>query len=177
MPIPDRLAASFAELGMTPPCHKHPPLRTVEEAHAIWDSLPGAQVKNLFIKDAGQQYWLVVVPGDPRMDTKAMARLIGSKRISFGSADELRAILDVEPGSVTPLALMNDARHQVRLVIHAGLMAAATLLVHPLVNTATLEMTPGELQRFLVHHGVITALVDLRPAFVEEDLISSRGKS
>lgn len=100
MPIPHRLAASLAELGMTPPCHEHPPLRTVDEAHAIWDSLPGIQVKNLFIKDAGQQYWLVVVPGDPRMDTKAMARLIGSKRISFGSA----------AGSVTPLAMMNDAR-------------------------------------------------------------------
>lgn len=43
----------------------------MDEAHAIWDTIPGAQVKNLFIKDAGKQYWLVVVPGDPRMDTKA----------------------------------------------------------------------------------------------------------
>ena len=166
MPIPVRLAEALAALDLAPVCHQHPPLATVDDAHAIWDRLPGAQVKNLFIKDAGRQYWLVVVPGDPRMDTKAMAPLIGSKRISFGSADDLRAILGVEPGSVTPLAMMNDVQHQVRLVIHAPLMQAATLLVHPLVNTATLEMAPGDLLRFLGHHGVVPALVDLEAAFV-----------
>jgi Ala-tRNA(Pro) deacylase len=167
MPIPSPLAETLATLGLAPTCHEHPPLATVDDAHAIWDSLPGAQVKNLFIKDAGRQYWLVVVPGDPRMDTKAMAPLIGSKRISFGSADDLRAILGVEPGSVTPLAMMNDTRHQVRLVIHAPLMAEPTLLVHPLVNTATLEMPPADLTRFLAHHGVTPALVDLTPAFLQ----------
>ncbi len=166
MPIPAALAEALATLALTPTCHEHPPLATVEDAHAIWDNLPGAQVKNLFIKDAGKQYWLVVVPGDPRMDTKAMAPLIGSKRISFASADDLRAILGVEPGSVTPLAMMNDRDHQVRLVIHAPLMAEPTLLVHPLVNTATLAMPPADLLRFLAHHGVTPALVDLEPAFL-----------
>jgi Ala-tRNA(Pro) deacylase len=166
MPIPAPLAASLAALNLAPPCHEHPPLATVEDAHAIWDSLPGAQVKNLFIKDAGRQYWLVVVPGDPRMDTKALAPLIGSKRISFASADDLRALLGVEPGSVTPLAMMNDHTRQVRLVIHAGLMRAETLLVHPLVNTATLAMPPHDLLRFLEHHGVTPAVVDLEPAFM-----------
>ena len=166
MPIPPPLAATLAALTLTPRLHEHPPLATVDDAHAIWDSLPGAQVKNLFIKDAGKQYWLVVVPGDPRMDTKALAPLMGSKRISFGSADDLRAILGVEPGSVTPLAMMNDAQHQVRLVIHAPLMEAPTLLVHPLVNTATLEMAPADLLRFLAHHGVTPALIDLSGAFL-----------
>lgn len=165
MPIPAPLAATLAALTLAPRLHQHPPLRTVEDAHAIWDSLPGAQVKNLFIKDAGKQYWLVVVPGDPRMDTKALAPLMGSKRISFGSADDLRAILGVEPGSVTPLAMMNDAQRQVRLVIHAALMEAPTLLVHPLVNTATLEMAPADLLRFLAHVGVNPALIDLSAAF------------
>ncbi len=166
MPIPPALAETLAALGLAPACHEHPPLATVDDAHAIWDGLPGAQVKNLFIKDAGKQYWLVVVPGDPRMDTKAMAPLIGSKRISFGSADDLRRILGVEPGSVTPLAMMNDRERQVRLVIHAPLMQEPTLLVHPLVNTATLEMPPAGLLRFLSHHGIVPALVNLEPAFL-----------
>ncbi len=167
MPIPAPLAAALARLNLAPECHEHPPLATVEDAHAIWDSIPGAQVKNLFIKDAGKQYWLVVVPGDPRMDTKAMAPLIGSKRISFGSADDLRRILGVEPGSVTPLAMMNDTDHQVRLVIHAALMQAETLLVHPLVNTATLRMPPADVLAFLAAHDVTPALVDLEPAFIK----------
>ena len=166
MTVPAPLAAAFAALGLTPPCHDHQPLRTVADAHAVWDGLPGAAVKNLFLKDAGRQYWLVVVPGDPRIDTKALAPLIGSKRLSFGSADDLRAILGVEPGSVSPLAMMNDAQQQVRLVLHAGLMDAAMLLVHPLVNTATLQLPPADLVRFLAAQGVQPAVVDLARAFL-----------
>lgn len=166
MPVPAALAAALATLKLSPTCHEHPPLATVEDAHAIWDRVPGAQVKNLFLKDAAKQYWLVVVPGDPRMDTKALAPLIGAKRISFGSADDLRAILGVAPGSVTPLAMMNDARRQVRLVLHAKLIDEQLLLVHPLVNTATLAMPPADLLRFLDAHGVDPALVDLTPAFL-----------
>jgi Ala-tRNA(Pro) deacylase len=166
MPIPPALAARFAELGIDPVYHEHPPLRTVEDAHLIWDRLEGAQVKNLFLRDAGRQYWLVVVPGDPRMDTKAMAALIGSKRISFGSAEDLVAMLGVAPGSVTPLAMMNDSGRRVRLVLHAELLEAARLLVHPLVNTATVAIAPGDLLRFLAGCGVIPDIVDLRGAFL-----------
>jgi len=165
MTIPAALAAALAGLGIEVPCHEHPPLRTVADAHAIWDAVPGAQVKNLFLKDAGGQLWLVVVPGDPRMDTKVMAGLIGSKRISFGSADLLREVLGVEPGSVTPLAVMNDTSRRVRTVLHAGLMAAEVMLVHPLANTATVQITPADLLRFMAAHHAAPALVDLTPAF------------
>jgi len=165
MPIPDSLAAALAALHIDVTCQEHPPLRTVADAHAHWDLLPGAQVKNLFLKDAGGQLWLVVVPGDPRMDTKVMAGLIGSKRISFGSADLLREVLGVEPGSVTPLAVMNDTARRVRTVLHAGLMEAELVLVHPLVNTATLQIAPADLLRFMTAHHGTPALVDLTAAF------------
>lgn len=165
MPVPAPLADALSSLGIAAPCHEHPPLRTVADAHAIWDAVPGAQVKNLFLKDAGGQLWLVVVPGDPRMDTKVMAGLIGSKRISFGSADLLREVLGVEPGSVTPLAVMNDAARRVRTVLHAGLMDAELVLVHPLVNTATVQIAPVDLVRFMTAHHGAPALLDLAPAF------------
>jgi Ala-tRNA(Pro) deacylase len=167
MPIPDTLAAAFAALGIQAPCVEHPPLRTVAEAHAHWDGLPGMAVKNLFIKDAGRQYWLVTLPADRSVDPKLLAALIGAKRISFGSADDLRTILGVEPGSVTPLAAMNDLRNQVRVVLHAAVAEAEAVLVHPLVNTATLMMQPADLLRFMAAHGG-AAMVDLTPAFREE---------
>jgi Ala-tRNA(Pro) deacylase len=166
MPIPDRLAAAFAALGIEAPCVEHPPLRTVADAHAHWDELPGLAVKNLFIKDAGKQYWLVTLPADRSVDTKVLAALIGARRISFGSAEDLRAILGVEPGSVTPLAAINDTQNRVRVVLHAGMAEAAAVLVHPLVNTATLIMKSGDLLRFMDAHGG-AALVDLAPAFRE----------
>ena len=162
------LDEAFATLGMAPARVEHPPLRTVPDAHEYWDHLPGLGVKNLFIKDAGKQYWLVVLPADRSVDTKILAATIGSKRISFGSAEDLVRILGVEPGSVTPLAMINDADRQVRLVLDAGMMQAESVLVHPLVNTATLIMAPADLLRFLAHCGVTPAIVDLAPAFRAE---------
>ena len=167
MPIPEPLAAAFAALGIAAPCVEHPPLRTVADAHAHWDHLPGMAAKNLFIKDAGKQYWLVTLPAERSVDTKILASVIGAKRISFGSADDLRAILGVEPGSVTPLAALNDTGRQVRVVLHAAMAEAAAVLVHPLVNTATLIMKPADLLRFMAAHGG-AALVDLTPAFRPE---------
>jgi Ala-tRNA(Pro) deacylase len=164
MPVPARLAAAFSALEIDVTCHEHPPLFTVDDAHAYWDPLPGAQVKNLFLKDAGGALWLVVVPGDPRMETKALARLIGSRRLSFGSAELLRETLGVEPGSVTPLAVMNDPTRRVRAVLHSGLMKQALLLVHPLVNTATVQIAPAALLRFMVSQHGPPALVDLTAA-------------
>jgi Ala-tRNA(Pro) deacylase len=166
MPIPAPLAATFAELGLDPVCHEHPPLRTVEDAHAHWDALEGAQVKNLFLKDAAKQLWLVVVPGDPMMDTKALAALIGSRRLSFASAETLGEVLGVLPGAVTPLAVLNDTGRQVRTVLHAKLMDAVAVLVHPLINTATVGLAPSELLRFMTAVHGAPALVDLSAAFV-----------
>jgi Ala-tRNA(Pro) deacylase len=165
MILPEPLASAFAALSLAPPRVEHPPLRTVEDTHAFWDHLPGFGVKNLFIKDAGKQYWMVVLPADRSVDTKRLADLIGSKRISFGSAEDLVRILGVEPGSVTPLAMLNDRDRQVRLVLHAPMMAEPALLVHPLVNTATLVMPPADLMKVLSAAGITPALVDLTAAF------------
>ncbi len=165
MPMPDKVTTIFAELGLSPRVVEHPPLRTVADAHEHWDHLPGLGVKNLFLKDAGSQFWLVVLPAEVSVDTRKLAEVIGSKRISFGSADALIRILGVEPGAVTPLAMVNDTGRQIRLVLHAGVQTAEAVLVHPLVNTATVLLPPGDLLRFLAHCGVTPAIVDLSPAF------------
>lgn len=165
MPIPAPLQAALDALSIAPPCLEHKPLRTSEDAAVLWDALPGAQVKNLFLKDAGGQIWLVVVPGAPRMDTKILATLIGAKRISFGSADLLNEVLGVQPGSVTPLAVMNDPTHRVRAVIHAPLLQAEAVLVHPMHNTGTLILNPTDLLRFMTKHHRAPAIIDLSASF------------
>lgn len=165
MPVPTIIDRLLNDLGLTPPIVEHPPLRTVADAHEYWDRLPGMAVKNLFLKDAGRQYWLVVLPAEVSVDTKALASVIGSKRISFGSSDDLDRLLGVEPGAVTPLAVVNDTQRQVRLVLHAAMLDADAVLVHPLVNTATVVMPPGDLLRFLARCGAEPAIIDLSPAF------------
>ena len=165
MALPEPLLSAFAALGRIPACVIHQPLRTVADADAFWADLPGMAVKNLFLKDAGRQYWLVVLPAERSVDTKLLAGLIGSKRLSFGSAEDLVAILGVQPGAVTPLAMLNDSERQVRLVLHAAMMEAPAVLVHPLVNTATLILPPDDLRAVLAAAGVEPAVIDLTPAF------------
>ena len=165
MPIPDALQAVFSTLNIAPICHEHPPLMTSDDAAVHWDRLDGCQVKNLFLKDAGGQLWLVVLPCDPMVDTNVLATIIGSKRISFGGAGLLLEVLGVTPGSVTPLAMMHDRDHKVRLVLHANILQSRSLLVHPLINTATVELQPADLLRFLAYHHVTPQVLDLSPAF------------
>ena len=165
MPIPETLQAVFDVLNIAPKCHEHSPLMTSEDAGVQWDRLDGWQVKNLFLKDAGGQLWLVVLPCEPQVDTKILAKLIGSKRISFGSAPLLFDVLGVTPGSVTPLSMMHDRDHSVRLVLHSGIMLGRPLLVHPLINTATVELNQSDLVRFLTHYQVTPEILDLSPAF------------
>ncbi len=73
--------------------HDHPPVYTVEEAGWLVPTLPAAKTKNLFLRDKkGLRHFLIVVPADKRVDLKALPRVVGSNRLSFGSADRLTRI-------------------------------------------------------------------------------------
>ncbi len=91
----------------------------------------------MFLKDKTGRLFLLVLLEDARIDLKALPALIGSGRLSFGSADLLREALGVEPGSVTPFALINDRERRVTPVLDAAMMAHEVLNYHPLVNTMT----------------------------------------
>lgn len=139
----------------------HPAAHTVEEALEHWADIPGAHAKNLFFKDAGGRLWLLTALAERRLDLKRLPQLIGSKRLSFGSAPLLEEVLGVQPGSVTPLAALRDAAGKVTVVLDAELMRAEIVNVHPMVNTATIGMHPDELKRFLVRCGHAPVIVEL----------------
>ena len=104
-------------LGITWSALEHEAVFTVEESEAIHAALPGAHTKNLFLKDSGGAFYLVTVDHAMRVDLKALAPVIGAKKLSFGKAEDMAALLDVTPGSVTPLAAINDAAGKVRVVL------------------------------------------------------------
>src|SRR5215470_16123855 len=86
----------------------HPAVFRVEEGEAIKARIPGAHTKNLFLKDAKGQLWLISAEGRARIELNRLHPVIGSARLSFGSAELMAQALGVTPGSVTALALVND---------------------------------------------------------------------
>ena len=144
--------------------YAHAPVFTVAEAGAVHAAVPGCHTKNLFLKDKKGGLWLVVVRDRLRVDLNALAKQLGAPRFSFGSAELLIATLGIEPGSVTPFALMNDANHLVRPVLDEGMLAQDPLNFHPLRNDRTTAISPGDLLGFVRacgHDPIVTSLPEI----------------
>ena len=150
---PQQLFARLDQLGIAHRTVEHPPVFTVEEAKALRGNLPGHHIKNLFLRNKKEEMWLVVALEDRTIDLKRLGEVLGAGRLSFGSADRLKRTLGVEPGSVTPLSLVNDAARAVRLVLDRGVAEGGPVNAHPLVNTMTTALAPADLLRFFSATG------------------------
>ncbi len=152
LPSPDeREAALYARLrslGIGWTTHAHTPVFTVEEATELYDSQPGGHSKNLFLKDKKGGLWLITLRDHLRVDLNGLSKALGSPRFSFGSAELLIATLGIEPGSVTPFAVMNDTAGAVTLVLDEEMLALAPLNFHPLRNDRTTAIAPADLLAF-----------------------------
>jgi Ala-tRNA(Pro) deacylase len=159
---PRELLARLAELGIPAETHEHPAVFTVAESRPLKRAIPGAHSKNLFLKDRKGRTFLVVAKDDTEIDLKRLHDTIGaSGRLSFGSAELLSDTLGVEPGSVTPFAVINDDAQAVRVILDERLARAERVNFHPLVNTMTTGLSPDGLLAFLRatgHEPQITTL-------------------
>jgi Ala-tRNA(Pro) deacylase len=149
------------KLGIKVAVHEHPPLRTVQQSKELRGDLPGGHCKNLFLRDHKKRNFLVVTLEDRPIDLAALAGKIGSGRLSFATSDRLMEFLGVEPGAVTPFALINDATQAVNVALDAGMLKLSPLNYHPLVNTMTAAIAPADLLKFIRACGHQPAIVDL----------------
>ena len=147
------LLADLGALAVPFASYEHAAVFTVAESDEVNAAIPGAHTKNLFLKDKDGAYWLVTVPGELRVDLKALPAAIGSKRVSFGKAEDMERLLGIKPGSVTPLAAINATPGSITVVLDAGLADAATVNVHPLRNTGTLGLSGAAILDLLRHWG------------------------
>lgn len=151
MPTPnvEALFARLSELEITTRTVEHPPVFTVDEAQKLRGDLEGSHIKNLFLRNKKGKMWLVVTPEETPLDLKALGKRIGAGNLSFGSPERLGRYLGVEPGSVTPFAVINDRDHKVQVVLDDGIFARDPIWCHPLVNTRTTAIAGQDLLRFL----------------------------
>jgi Ala-tRNA(Pro) deacylase len=128
----------------------HPPVYTCAEAEALVPPMPGAKSKNLFLcDDKGRQHFLVVVAADKQVDLKTLAQTLEIKKLRFASPKRLERHLQLTPGAVTLLAVVNDPDHAVTVVVDAEIWDGDALLCHPLVNTSTLSLALDGIRRLM----------------------------
>jgi len=141
-------------LGIAHPTVDHEPVFTVAESQILCDQIPGGHTKNLFLKDKKGAYFLVTLEENAEVNLKTIHSLIGaSGRVSFGKPEALMEKLGVTPGSVTIFCAINDAQHDVTIVIDAPLLDHDIINAHPLSNDATTSIGRDDLKRFLAHTG------------------------
>jgi Ala-tRNA(Pro) deacylase len=151
---PDALFAYLDKLGIAHTTVTHPPVFTVEEGRELRGAIAGGHTKNLFLRDKKGIPYLIVAGEDAAIELRSLHRLLGATgRFSFGSAELMRELLGVEPGSVTPFAVINDTSRRVTVVLDAAMMAQTVLNFHPLKNTGTTAISREGLLKFLEATG------------------------
>lgn len=155
----------LAELGLQVRTFDHAAVFTVEEAARECKQIDGLHCKNLFLKDKAGSLFLVTCAAERaiRLDAALVGLIGASKSLRFASEETLGAVLGLTKGSVTPFGLCNDRAHSVRLILDAALAAEPTqmLCFHPMINTATTQISFADLVTFLRAVGAVYALVDL----------------
>ena len=119
----------------------HESAGTMEQCNAI-DAVLGVIIcKNLFLCNRQKTaYYLLMMPGDKKFKTKELSAQINSARLSFADADDMLRYLDIEPGAVSVMGLMNDPEHKVQLLVDEDVLKDEYVGCHPCVNTSSLKL-------------------------------------
>ena len=140
----DSLSVSYSRVD-------HEALMTMEACEEADRALDVAMCKNLFLANRQQTvFYLLLMPGDKPFRTKDLSAQIGSSRLSFGDHAYMEKLLDITPGSLSVLGLMNDREGAVSLLIDEDLMASEYFGCHPCINTSSLRFTTDDLMKKII---------------------------
>ena len=123
----------------------HAPADTMEACEAV-DAVLGVKMcKNLFLTNRQQTaFYLLLMPADKPFKTRELSAQIQSARLSFGSGEQMEALLGVTPGSATLMGLMNDPDGRVQLLVDEDLLGEEWLGCHPCINTSSLRLRTAD---------------------------------
>ena len=129
----------------------HEPAMTMEACAAIDEVLDATICKNLLLCNRQcTAFYLLLLPGDKPFKTSVLSKQIGSSRLSFAGAEYMEKFLDITPGSLSILGLMNDHDHQVQLLIDEDILTGEFFGCHPCINTSSLRLRTADLTEKII---------------------------
>ncbi len=139
----------------------HPPVYTAAEADQYVNGYTFARAKNLFLHSR-QGFFLIMLPDSQRLNMRQLKKQLDTSRLSFARPDELKKILAIAPGAVSPFNLINDRDHQVTLVVARQLLESNLPLgCHPNDNTKTVIIPVDRLLNLVKEWGNPVQILDL----------------
>ena len=147
----------------------HEVAQTMEDCEEVDRILDAVICKNLFLCNRQKtKFYLLMMPGEKVFKTKDLSKQLGVARLSFASPEDMLRLLNITPGSVSVLGLMNDKENEVQLVIDKPVLEDEKFGCHPVINSSTLAIATKDLMEKIlpaVHHEAI--LVELPEEAVE----------
>ena len=133
-------------LGVTYQRIDHEPAMTMEACEEIDRTLNAVICKNLLLCNRQKtRFFLLMLPGEKHFKTSVLSKEIGSSRLSFATAEDMQTLLDITPGSLSVLGLMNDRENHVELMIDRELRDSEFFGCHPCINTSSLRLKMSDL--------------------------------
>ena len=129
----------------------HQPAATIADCSLVDQELGVDMCKNLFLTNAQRtKFYLLLMPGEKKFKTKDLSKQINSARLSFGEGEYMEKFLEISPGAVSVMGLMNDREQQVQLLIDRDILGQEFLGCHPCVNTTSMRISMKDiLEKFL----------------------------
>ena len=133
---------------------EHPPVATIEEARRYWTNLDSGRCKNIFLRNhKGNRHYLVIFEHERSLIMKDLEQRLKQGKLTFASEKRLKKYLGLEPGSVSPLGLINDNENHVHTFIDEKLKEFDRLSFHPNINTASIVISTRDFIKFLTFTG------------------------
>lgn len=142
---------------------EHQAVFNMQELAQIKVPYPERDAKNLFIRDDKKRiYYLITVKGDKKVDLKEFRRKNNTRPLTFASSEDLMEILNLIPGAVTPLGILNDKERKVTVFIDEFFKEEPSIIgIHPNDNTATIWLYTKDLIDIIKEHGNAVEIINI----------------
>lgn len=151
LPKEQRVYTFLDSLGIDYNRVDHEPAMTMEACEAIDEVLGTSMCKNLFLSNRQETaFYLLLMPADKPFKTKDLSAQLGVARLSFGKAEYMEEYLDITPGSLSILGLMNDKKNNVQLLIDEDILSKELIGCHPCINTSSLSLSVNDMREKII---------------------------